>query len=154
MSPETLLEHFLEKSEADSRFQGEAIAKLEAIFSEAKKTNGRVTSLESTCAQLANLVSRHSGDFERKAEEFRSLRQMVEDGKDEMRQTIAEWEARRDSAYADSQALHAAKSDADRADRQKLYERLWKVAGYGAAVAATVLLGSLGFTQLLPTPTL
>lgn len=103
MSPEAILEHLFKISQDISELKGSVSAQLEAILIEAKRTNGRVTSLEKTNENLAHLVSRHSGEFERKSEEFKLLREFVEGTRNtlntELKGELRDWEGRRDQAY-------------------------------------------------------
>lgn len=126
MNPETVADHLYEIAGKIS----ELPPKLEAIHSEVKRTNGRVTKLEDLTAEMARLVSGHSGEFLRKGEEFRMLRSMF-DG----------YSAERERRYAQ-----------EAEERKEFMARLWKLGFWAAGIGVSLLLTFFGIETLPPVP--
>ncbi len=125
MNPETVAEHLYEIAGKIS----ELPPKLEAIHSEVKRTNGRVTKLEDLTAEMAKLVSGHSGEFVRKGEEFKMFREETR----MLREMFDEHMKARDKRY---------EQEAD--DRKAFMAKLWKVAAWAVTLLVSVGLAFLG----------
>lgn len=133
MNNEQLTEHLYEIGTNLSAL----VEKAEAIHAEVKRTNGRVTKLEDLSASLAKLVSNHSGEFARKAEEFKLLRELVANKEEAFRAVIAEWEERRDAKY-----------DEERANRKEWMDRLWQLLKWLIPLGVAATLATFGIEAL------
>lgn len=133
MNNEQLTEHLYEIGTSLSAL----VEKAEAIHSEVKRTNGRVTKLEELNASLAKLVSHHSGEFVRKTEEFKLLRELVANKEEAFRAVIAEWEERRDAKYEE-----------ERANRKEWMDHLWQLLKWLIPLGVAATLATFGIEAL------
>lgn len=129
MNNDALTEHLFEITEK--------LAVLPLIHDEVKRTNGRVTKLEESNALLAKLVSRHSGDFIRTAEEFRLLRELVAQKEESFVTEIASWRAERDKKYEE-----------ERENRKQWMDRLWLLLKWVLPLGVAATLATFGIEAL------
>lgn len=133
MNNEQLTEHLFQITEK--------LGLLDLIHAEVKRTNGRVTKLEDLSANLAKLVSQHSGKFEQMVAEHRATIELIKAKEDSFRGVIGEWEARRDAKYEE-----------EKQSRNEWMDRLWLLLKFLIPLGVAATLAVLGIEALPVVP--
>lgn len=133
MNNEQIAEHLFEFSEK--------LGILPLIHAEVKRTNGRVTSLEGATAELAKLVSHHSGQFEQMVVEHRATLALIESKERSFIDALEAWKIERDGKYADEEAA-----------RKVWMDRLWTLLKFAIPIGVAAALAALGFEALPAVP--
>ncbi len=135
MNNEALTEHLFDFSEK--------LAILPLIHAEVKRTNGRVTKLEELTAEMAKLVSHHSGQFEQMVVEHRATLALIEAKERSFMAELGAWKDERDAKYA-----------AESAARKVWMDRLWTLLKFVIPVGVAATLALLGIEALPIVPSL